>query len=234
MKSYLLLIVYFISAFSFADGISPDGTRYIYPEGAHDITARINNESGTAAFVQYWLDPGDSEALPAKLPVTPFELTPPVSRINPGASQILRIRLSDKSAIPADRESLWWLNVLDIPPVSKTPSPEAKDSIQIAVRSRFKMFYRPAGLSDRDTAIQQVTFQSGNHSIRINNNSPYHITITEITLADKKQILHKSFMLTPKSSSDIVVKRAVKRGDQLIISNINDYGRESIFTATAE
>lgn len=234
MKSYLLLIVYFISAFSFADGISANSTRYIYPEGAHDITARINNESATAAFVQYWLDPGDSEVLPAKLPVTPFELTPPISRINSGESQILRIRLMDKSTIPADRESLWWLNVLDIPPVSKTPSPEAKDSVQLAVRSRFKMFYRPAGLSDRDTATQQITFQSGSHSIQVNNNSPYHITITEITLADKKQILHKSFMLTPKSSSDIVVKRAVKRGDQLIISNINDYGRESTFTATAE
>ncbi|EOZ4595296.1 molecular chaperone [Morganella morganii] len=234
MKSYLLFIGYFISAFSFADGISANSTRYIYPKGAHDITARINNESATAAFVQYWLDPGDSEALPAKLPVTPFELTPPISRINPGANQILRIRLLDKSAIPADRGSLWWLNVLDIPPVSKTSPQEENDSVQLAVRSRFKMFYRPAGLSDRDTATQQITFQSGNHSILINNNSPYHITITEITLADKKQILHKSFMLTSKSRSDIAVKRAVKRGDRLIISNINDYGSDSTFTATAE
>lgn len=234
MKSYLLLIVYFISAFSFADGISANSTRYIYPEGAHDITARINNESATAAFVQYWLDPGDSDALPANLPVTPFELTPPVSRINPGAIQHLRIRLMDKSSMPSDRESLWWLNVLDIPPVSKTASPEAKDSIQLAVRSRFKVFYRPAGLSDRNAATQQVTFQSGSHSIRVNNNSPYHITITEITLADKKQILHKSFMLTPKSRSEISVKRAVKRGDHLIVSNINDYGGNVTFTATAE
>ncbi|EMQ4855487.1 molecular chaperone [Morganella morganii subsp. sibonii] len=234
MKLYLLLVMYFISAFSFADGVSPDSTRYIYPEDAHNITALISNESANAAFVQYWLDPGDSEELTAKLPVTPFELTPPISRINPGSSQTLRIRLMDKSTIPADRESLWWLNVLDIPPVSKNPSPEAKDSVQLAVRSRFKMFYRPAGLSDRDTATQQVTFQSGTHSILINNNSPYHITITEITLADKKQILHKSFMLTPKSRSEIAVKRAVKRGDRLIISNINDYGGNVTFTATAE
>nr|WP_256680451.1 hypothetical protein [Morganella morganii] len=64
----------------------------------------------------------------------------------------------------------------------------------------------------------------------MNNNSPYHITITEITLADKKQILHKSFMLQPKSRSEI----AVKRGDRLIISNINDYGGNVTFTATAE
>lgn len=234
MKSYLLLIVYFISAFSFADGISANSTRYIYPEGAHDITARIDNKSATAAFVQYWLDPGDSDALPAKLPVTPFELTPPVSRINPGVVQNLRIRLMDKSSMPSDRESLWWLNVLDIPPISKTASPEAKDSIQLAIRSRFKVFYRPAGLSDRNTATQQVTFQSGSHSIRVNNNSPYHITITEITLADKKQILHKSFMLTPKSRSEITVKRAVKRGDHLTVSNINDYGGNVTFTATAE
>lgn len=96
------------------------------------------------------------------------------------------------------------------------------------------MFYRPARLSDRNTATQQVTFQSGTHSILINNNSPYHITITEITLADKKQILHKSFMLQPKSRSEIAVKRAVKRGDHLTVSNINDYGGNVTFTATAE
>ncbi|MBW5407366.1 molecular chaperone [Morganella morganii] len=234
MKSYLLLIVYFISAFSFADGISTNGTRYIYPENEKDITVRINNESATPAFVQYWLDPGGSEELPAKLPVTPFELTPPVSRINPGTNQILRIRLMDKSGIPADRESLWWLNVLDIPPISKTSSVKDKDSVQLAVRSRFKVFYRPAGLSDRNTATQQVIFQSGSHTIQVNNNSPYHITITEITLADKKQILHKSFMLQPKSRSEIAVKRAVKHGDRLIISNINDYGSNVTFTATAE
>lgn len=234
MKSYLLFIGYFISAFSFADGISANSTRYIYPKGAHDITARINNESATAAFVQYWLDPGDSEALPAKLPVTPFELTPPISCINPGAEQILRIRLTDKNNMPSDRKSLWRLNILDIPPVSETSSLKEKNSGQLAVRSRFKVFYRPAGLSDRNTASQRVSFQSGSHSIRVNNTSPYHITITEITLADKKQILHKSFMLQPKSSSEIVVKRTVKRGDHLTVSNINDQGGNVTFTATAE
>lgn len=230
MKSYLLFIGYFISAFSFADGISANSTRYIYPEGAHDITARINNESASPVFVQYWLDSGDSETLPA----TPFELTPPVSRINPGAEQILRIRLTDKNSMPSDRESLWWLNVLDIPPVSETSSLKEKNSGQLAVRSQFKVFYRPARLSDRNTATQQVSFQSGSHSIRVNNTSPYHITITEITLADKKQILHKSFMLQPKSSSEIAVKRAVKRGDHLTVSNINDQGGNVTFTATAE
>ncbi|CAM8329890.1 molecular chaperone [Morganella morganii] len=230
MKSYLLFIGCFISAFAFADGISTNSTRYIYPEDAKDITVRVNNESASPVFVQYWLDAGDSETLPA----TPFELTPPVSRINPGAEQILRIRLTDKNSMPSDRESLWWLNVLDIPPVSETSSLKEKNSGQLAVRSRFKVFYRPAGLSDRNTATQQVSFQSGSHSIRVNNTSPYHITITEITLADKKQILHKSFMLQPKSSSEIAVKRAVKRGDHLTVSNINDQGGNVTFTATAE
>lgn len=234
MKSYLLFIGCFISAFAFADGISTNSTRYIYPEDAKDITVKVNNESASPVFVQYWLDAGDSETLPAKLPVTPFELTPPVSRINPGAEQTLRIRLTDKNSMPSDRESLWWLNVLDIPPVSETSSLKEKNSGQLAVRSRFKVFYRPAGLSDRNTATQQVTFQSGSHSIRVNNTSPYHITITEITLADKKQILHKSFMLQPKSSSEIAVKRAVKRGDHLTVSNINDQGGNVTFTATAE
>ncbi|MBT0310140.1 hypothetical protein [Morganella morganii] len=41
-------------------------------------------------------------------------------------------------------------------------------------------------------------------------------------------------MLQPKSSSEIAVKRAVKRGDHLTVSNINDQGGNVTFTATAE
>ena len=230
MKSYLLFIGYFISAFSFADGISANSTRYIYPEGAHDITARINNESASPVFVQYWLDSGDSETLPA----TPFELTPPVSRINPGAEQILRIRLTDKNSMPSDRESLWWLNVLDIPPVSETSSLKEKNSGQLAVRTRFKVFYRPAGLSDRNTATQQVSFQSGSHSIRVKQKKGTAQGTTRAPRAKKKQILQKPFRLQPKTSSKIAEKRGVNRGDPLTVINNNDQGGNVTFTATAE
>jgi chaperone protein EcpD len=45
--------------------------------------------------------------------------------------------------VPQDRESVFWLNVLEIP-----PKPVGKaNHIQLTVRSRLKLFYRPAGLA---------------------------------------------------------------------------------------
>lgn len=75
---------------------------------------------------RYLYNTGLIQGIQKHCPPRRLSLTPPVSRINPGAEQILRIRLTDKNSMPSDRESLWWLNVLDIPPVSETSSLKEK------------------------------------------------------------------------------------------------------------
>ncbi len=233
MKKYLLLTLFFIGFFTSADNIVVNGTRFIYPESEKEITIQISNLADRPAIAQIWLDTGDSTVLPENI-TTPFQITPPISRVNAKGGQTLRIKLIDKAGIATDRETLWWLNILDIPPVNKEAMKDGKNVLQLAIRSRFKLFYRPTGLGNRDNVTEQLTFSAKDNAIEINNKSPFHITVTAITLSDKKQLIKKSFMLLPKDRTEIPVNRSVKRGDKLFISNINDYGSDLTFNATLE
>ncbi|PJI52023.1 molecular chaperone EcpD, partial [Methylobacterium radiotolerans] len=47
--------------------------------------------------------------------------------------------------MPQDKESVFWLNVLEIPPKDKAN----QNLLQMAFRSRIKLFYRPAGLKGK-------------------------------------------------------------------------------------
>ena len=92
--------------------------------------------------MQSWIDTGDMNSQPNSAKA-PFIILPPVARVDGGQSQALRIMYSG-APLAADRESLYWLNVLDIPP--ELSGTEGKNYLQFAVRSRLKLFFRPKGL----------------------------------------------------------------------------------------
>jgi P pilus assembly chaperone PapD len=74
----------------------------------------------------------------------PFIVLPPIVRIEPGKGQSWRL-VFNGSRLPQDRESLFWFNLLDIPPEPKNGT--AINYLQLAIRSRIKLFYRPAGVA---------------------------------------------------------------------------------------
>ena len=117
-------------------GVVINGTRVIYPGDEKEITVQVSNNGQRPVLVQSWLDTGDSEATPDTI-TTPFILTPPINRLDSGKAQALRISSLTTSALPQDRESLYWLNVLEIP---GRPGSEIKNEnyLQLAVRSRMK------------------------------------------------------------------------------------------------
>ncbi len=45
--------------------------------------------------------------------------------------------------LPEDRESVYYVNVKAIPPA---PAEESANTLQLAIKTRMKLFYRPAGL----------------------------------------------------------------------------------------
>lgn len=118
------------------------GTRVIFLAEQKSVNVQLQNSSSDPALVQSWLDRGDINSRPNSIQV-PFLVTPPVVRIEPNAGQTLRVVFIGKENLPQDRETLFYLNVLDVP-----PKPKAEDLgtnyLQFAIRSRIKFFYRPA------------------------------------------------------------------------------------------
>lgn len=107
-------------------------TRVIYPAQEREVTIKLSNDGRTPALVQSWLDDGSITDAPETLKV-PFVLTPAIFRVDPGKGQTLRL-IHTKESMPQDKESMYWLNVLEVPP--KAQAGEDANRLQLAFRTR--------------------------------------------------------------------------------------------------
>jgi P pilus assembly chaperone PapD len=209
------------------------GTRVIFPAGEGEVTVRLTNQNATPALIEAWIDNGDAHSTPDKVS-TPFLITPPLFRMEPARDQSLRILYTrSQQPLPTDRESVFWLNVLEIPPKPSTPQFQGKNYLQVAIRSRLKLFYRPAGLAgDPIKAASELSFRAastaGSGVLVVHNPTPYYITISQITL-NAGAASHKvgTGMVAPLSDLRVTVsdlKQAPSAGSAIEYHCINDYG----------
>ncbi|MBI6189518.1 molecular chaperone [Providencia rettgeri] len=220
MKTLVLLLTILFSSSTLSNVIIT-GTRIIYPADADSITVQLTNNSKTSSLVQSWIDNGDENSTPENSEA-PFYLSPPIVKIEGLQGQQLKIK-KIPGKLPNNVESVFFLNVLDIP---KTPeSAKGKNAIQLATRSRIKIFYRPIELNESpDEVINHASYQIKNNNILVKNNSQYHLTIAAITSSDdKNNSLIDSAMIAPMSEKELPIKGTMKSHD-LILMYVDDYG----------
>ncbi|EPQ5992758.1 type 3 fimbria chaperone MrkB [Klebsiella pneumoniae] len=225
MKRIALFFCFNFSFAAHANNIIVNGTRFIYPGNEKEITVQLSNNADRPALAQAWLDNGDADATPDTI-TTPFIITPPISRVDAKSGQTLRIKLGSSAGLAKDKETLWWLNLLEIPPVVANQKNEGQNVLQLAIRSRFKFIYRPAGLGNRDAAAEKLTLTASGSSLAINNPTPFYITVSRISRDGGKALNSKTVMLAPQSSQTVALSSAVNRGETLTVNNINDYGAD--------
>lgn len=223
-------IITFFSASASAN-IVVLSTRIIYPEKNREVTIRLENRGERPSLVQTWVDKGDASAAVSTLEV-PFILMPPVSRIDAHKGQTLRLAYTGK-ALPKDKESVFWLNVLDIPPKSETTEVSA-NILQMAVRSRLKIFFRPEGLSHQaalDAAKNvkwTVVSQATGYQLTATNHSPFFVNISSVTININGQpvSLREGEMIAPGEKHAFFIKSASrsKIPDSVSYTVINDFG----------
>lgn len=196
-------------------------TRVIYPSDSKEVSVAINNVGTSPVLLQSWLDNGDVNAKPEMIKV-PFILTPPINRVEPSKSQTLRIRYTD-GVLPMDKESVFWLNVLELP--AKKQAKNGDSVMQMTFRSRIKLFYRPAGLKGNanDTA-KAVIWQAQGNGIQATNPTPYYVSFVTIKV-NGKQIAGE--MVAPRSS--LLFNLPGKAGSTLTGDFVNDYGAVNQF-----
>lgn len=212
------------------------GTRVVFPAQQGEVTVRLSNEGGKPALVEAWIDAGDVHSTPESV-VTPFLITPPLFRMEPHKDQSLRIlHVQGKQPLPADRESLFWLNVLEIPP-KPSGAMAGKNTLQFAIRSRLKLFYRPAKLpGDSVKAPDQLTFRTSvggqGATLEVHNPSPYYITISKLSLGtDSAPVAGAEGMVAPFGDLRLPLKgisKAPSAGTTVVFTTINDYGAGDI------
>lgn len=198
-------------------------TRVIYHSDNKNVSLQVNNPGKDPVLLQSWIDDGNAQLSPEQINV-PFVLTPPLTRVNGGEGQTLRLAFVG-TALPADRESVYWLNVLEIPPVAGKNT----NNIQVAFRSRIKIFYRPASLSDKSAqeAPAQLRWNEQNNRITINNPTPFYVSILEISaMQNGKPVSVPADMVAPKSTASFEIPQTLKLGPNTTVSvkTMNDFG----------
>ena len=183
--------------FSYANVVIT-GTRVIYPADQKSISVQLTNVGNEPSLVQSWLDKGNVSSNPNTESV-PFIIAPPVTRVEANAGQTLRINFTNTESLAQDRESLFYFNLLDIPPKpSDSDLQNNPNYLQLAIRSRLKFFYRPSGLKITPSdAYKQVKWKIQSNGINIDNQSPYYITYNHFQIGG--QTVHPKEMIPPFS-----------------------------------
>ncbi|WP_241499298.1 fimbrial biogenesis chaperone [Chromobacterium sphagni] len=208
------------------------GTRVVYNGGDREVTIKLSNPGDTPALVQAWVDKGNSKSTPDTADA-PFLIMPPIFRIEPGKSQTLRMVYTGDGPSP-DKETVYWLNILDVPPLPQGDE-AGRNYLQIAFRSRLKIFFRPVGLAGNpDDAAEQVRWQlvpqaaGKGYALRGANASAFSVSFNMTMLqASGHEFRSDGGMIPAGGTQDFNLKdmRQLPAGPVTVqYETINDYG----------
>ncbi|HGN0870421.1 TPA: fimbrial biogenesis chaperone [Providencia alcalifaciens] len=195
-------------------------TRLIYLSDQKSANIQAINDSEQASLVQSWIDEGNIHSTPETTKV-PFIVTPPVTKIAAHDGTQLRIRFIGGD-LPQDRESVFYLNVLNISP--KPQNKEGMNIIQLALQIRIKVFYRPTALANGvESFINNVSALHSENQLSIKNPTPYFLNISQLYYENNQNNpIAKSVMIPPYSTEKI--EGSHRQNGKLIAVYINDQG----------
>ncbi|WP_242891672.1 fimbrial biogenesis chaperone [Stenotrophomonas maltophilia] len=165
--------------------VAVDGTRVVFSGASPEVTVSVRNSSEAPVLVQAWIGEEDPKQLP-EASKAPFVVGPPLLRLDAGKDQKLRVRLIRDRAPDDEREHLYWLNLLAAPPQAAAPSEE--NLLQVAVRSRFKVLYRPSALAAKlpTDFSERMTFSVRRNGsgveLVIGNPTAYHLNLGRLAV----------------------------------------------------
>jgi len=226
-----LIYVFIVTSLLFSQcyaGVTLTGTRIVFIEGQQEKTVRTSNKGNLPALVQVWIDEGQP-AVEGTEQETPFMAIPPLFRMEPGKGQSVRVRYLGET-LPRDRESLFWFNLLEVPPNSAQA--EQSERLSLAFKTRIKLFYRPAALkessADQGTKIEWKLER--NSALRVTNPTPYYLSFYSVELSSGTQKHEIPLtMLNPFSEQKIPLPAVLrnKKLSDITFELINDFGNGS-------
>jgi P pilus assembly chaperone PapD len=211
LKRKIAMTLLMLLTSSVQAGIVIGGTRVIYPAEKKAVSLTVMNAKTSGVYlVQSWVESDISGRQ------SPFIVIPPLFRMGSGEENVLRLVFTG-GTLPQDRESVFWLNVKSIP--ATDDSIPSENTLQMVVKSRLKLFYRPTGLSGTpEESWQQLQVSREGNNLVIANPGAYYVSFYSLNI-DGREYRDIS-MIPPKES----IRLPVKTVSQVNWQAINDYG----------
>lgn len=210
-KNLLIFCLLLINGPSYAaGGIVVGGTRVIYDGDKKETALNISNTDSSAYLIQSWVDANSGETVP-------FIVTPPLFKVESNQQNVLRIIKTDVT-LPQDIESLYWLNVKAIPSGKQSNS----NSLQIAIKSKLKLIFRPSSLEGRaEDLTNKLKWSRKGNELTVHNETPFIMNFSTIEIGGK--IINGATYVLPKSQARYKVPSGVS-GNSVSWKIISDYG----------
>ncbi|WP_237735455.1 molecular chaperone [Serratia fonticola] len=196
-------------------GVSLSQTRVVFLSTDKVQTLTVKNTGKQRYLIQSRVQQAPDDTSPA-----PFIITPPLFALQPDSRQLLRI-MPQGAALPADRESLFYLSVLAIPARGEKEEPVVP--VSMGMRFVLKLIYRPVGLkAGLEVTGCSLRLHQDAKGIRIENPTPYFQTLGRLTLNRTPVNLDiQPSMLAPRSAQSYSTQGKVLQAEW---QTVTDYG----------
>lgn len=165
-----------------------DSTRLVHSSDKRSSALVVANPSKNTFAAQAWVNTASDDTTTS----VPMLTAPNLFRLEPGGEQVVQINVLPNE-LPDDRESLFYFNVQELP----ERDPDARNVLNIALRTRIKVFYRPSQIKElpqsRHADLQwTVQHVDGKRQLVVDNPSPFYFTFGRLevngTALDPKEM----------------------------------------------
>ncbi|HDT3000062.1 TPA: molecular chaperone [Proteus mirabilis] len=189
--------------FSSYAAIQINKDRFFYKEQDKEILFDIKNKSEKESYIiQSWVShynkEDNSEA--------PFIISPSLIKLAPNENFTLKIIKTDDIK-ETNKESVYRVNIKLVPVIDDDMAD--KNLILISLNSIYNLFYTPKSIINKNHNKDINFFINNENFIKINNPTPYFITIAEAKI-DDIDILNKRITLSPFKNYSIKDKKITK------------------------
>ncbi|MFV8986177.1 fimbria/pilus periplasmic chaperone [Serratia fonticola] len=176
LTSFIAALAFSASVSSYA-ALSVDQSRYVFEGDKESISIVVGNSAQKTYGGQTWIENiRETDTRPT------FVVTPPFFKVAGEGKQVLRV-IKALEQMPEDKESIYWINLQEIPPVNK------EGGLSIALRTKVKLLYRPASLiAGRKGAESGITLETKGGQTMLVNTTPYIFAIAEVLDARDKPL----------------------------------------------
>jgi len=212
------------TAFNANAVVNAEKTRVVFNSGSQSESLSLVNSEKQPVVVQVWTDKGDPTVTPDKVQ-TPIVIDPPVFKMKPGEIRNLRLILLSSGNLPQDRESVFWLNIFQIPPNTASQQAGARRLV-LPLKIRMKVFVRPEGIGElKEADVNKMKFEvvgiGAEKKLIINNPTPWHISLAGLKLGKAE---FSPLMVEPYSKVALPIAAGVTLSESVAYEALNDLG----------
>lgn len=212
LVSSLIAAAFVMSMATAHAGVIVGGTRVIYNAEKKETSLSVKNPDSYSYLIQSWVDNGENDNNKA-----PFIITPPLFRLGGNEENKLRI-IRTGGNLPEDRESMFWMNIKTIPATEKQ---ENVNTLQIAVKTRIKLIYRPKALAETPEKLaDKLTWSLSAQHLTVSNPTAYYMNFSEVKVGSGT--VSDATYVAPMSSATFTLPAGAK-GD-ISWKIISDFG----------